>query len=249
VTPGLEVDPIPPQAGAGPEGDRGSGGAPIRVLLVDDHVLVRAGLAVLLESNPGMVVVGEAGDGGEAVRAALAVEPDVVLMDLSMPGVDGVTATRMLLAARPQTEVLVLTSFSDRDRVREALSAGAIGYLLKDSPPQDLINGIRAAFRHGSPLDPRVARTLLTDGGPAARDLAAQLSPREREVLRLVAQGLANKQIGRVLGITERTVKVHLGNVFRRIGVADRTSAALWAREHLPPPAPRPPDVRGSMGT
>ena len=220
------------------------GPAQVRVLLVDDHALVRAGLAALLEGSPDLLVVGEAADGSEAVTVAAGTEPDVVLMDLSMPGVDGVTATRRLLAARPQAQVLVLTSFSDRERVRDALAAGAIGYLLKDSPPQDVIAGIRAAARHGSPLDPRVARTLLTDAAPGAPTVgtspAAQLSPRELEVLRLVARGLANKQIGRILGITERTVKVHLGSVFRRIGVADRTSAALWAREHLPTSPPPP---------
>ncbi len=212
----------------------GTGEGPVRVLLVDDHALVRAGLAVLLDGSPDLLVVGEAGDGREAVEVAVASEPDVVLMDLSMPGTDGVVGTRMLLARCPQVQVLVLTSFSDREQVREALAAGAIGYLLKDCPPADLLNGIRAAARQGSPLDPRVARLLLVDGTVAASAPGGQLSPREREVLRLVARGMANKQIGRVLGISERTVKVHLGNVFRRIGVTDRTSAALWAREHLP---------------
>ena len=130
----------------------------------------------------------------------------------------------------------MLTSFSDRDRVREALAAGAIGYLLKDSAPADVVAGVRAAAAQGSPIDPRVARTLLTDGrGPGSGPAGPALSPRELEVLRLVSRGLANKQIGRALGISERTVKVHLGNVFRRIGVQDRTSAALWARENLPP--------------
>jgi DNA-binding NarL/FixJ family response regulator len=151
-------------------------------------------------------------------------------MDLSMPRVDGITATRRILAELTATQVLVLTSFSDRERVREALAAGAIGYLLKDSTPQEVLAGVRAAAAQGSPIDPRVARTLLTESA-----LPGALSPREAEVLRLVARGLANKQVGRALGITERTVKVHLGNVFRRIGVQDRTAAALWAREHLPP--------------
>ncbi|GAB6899692.1 response regulator [Kineosporia succinea] len=204
---------------------------PYRVLLVDDHALVRAGLSALLDAHPQIQVVGEASDGSQVVELALNSDPDVVLMDLSMPGTDGVTATRELLSLRPQTQVLVLTSFSDRDRVRDALAAGAIGYLLKDSDPQDVVAGVIAAARRGSPLDPRVARTLLTEGtvGPPP-----PLSPRERDVLRLVAKGMANKQIGRALGISERTVKVHLGNVFRRIGVQDRTSAALWAKENLP---------------
>ena len=217
------------------EGRPEDAGAVIRVLLVDDHALVRAGLAALLDAAEDITVVAEAADGAQAVELALTTTPDVVLMDLSMPGTDGVGATRALLAELPRTQVLVLTSFSDRDRVRDALAAGAIGYLLKDSTPEEVIAGVRTAARHGSPLDPRVARALLSDraagldpGGPA-------LSPRELQVLRLVAKGLANKQIGRALGITERTVKVHLGNVFRRIGVSDRTSAALWARENLGP--------------
>jgi len=209
----------------------------VRVVLVDDHALVRAGLAALLEAAGGIDVVGEAADGEQAVELVRSTLPDVVLMDLSMPVLDGVGATRALLAEHPETQVLVLTSFSDRDRVRDALAAGAIGYLLKDSAPADVVAGVRAAAAQGSPIDPRVARTLLTDGrGPAGAGPAGPpLSPRETEVLRLVSQGLANKQIGRALGISERTVKVHLGNVFRRIGVQDRTSAALWAREHLPP--------------
>lgn len=206
-------------------------GPRIRVLIVDDHALIRAGLAALLEGSADIEVVGEAGDGAEAVEVSRATEPDVILMDLSMPVMDGIAATRRVLAERPQAQVLVLTSFSERTRVRDALAAGAIGYLLKDTPPQEVLAGIRAAMRQGSPLDPRVARTLLVDG-PALP--GGQLSRREREVLRLVARGLPNKQVGRALGITERTVKVHLGNVFRRIGVQDRTSAALWAREHLP---------------
>ncbi|MFI7587154.1 response regulator [Spongisporangium articulatum] len=209
----------------------------VRVLLVDDHDLVRAGLAALLDAAPDVTVVGEAADGEQAVDLVRSTAPDVVLMDLSMPVMDGVAATRALLAERPQTQVLVLTSFSDRDRVREALGAGAIGYLLKDSTPAEVLAGVRAAANQGSPLDPRVARELLTTTiAPADRpDPAAGFSPRELEVLRLVAKGLANKQIGRTLGISERTVKVHLGNVFRRIDVQDRTSAALWARDHLPP--------------
>ncbi len=205
---------------------------PIRVLLVDDHALVRAGLAALLDAAGDITVVGEAADGAQAVELALNTDPDVVLMDLSMPVLDGVAATRRLLAERPQVQVLVLTSFSDQDRVRDALAAGAIGYLLKDSPPQDVLAGVRAAAAQGSPIDPRVARALLP-GGAAAVAPPAALSPRELDVLRLVATGMANKQIGRSLGISERTVKVHLGNVFRRIGVQDRTSAALWARENL----------------
>jgi DNA-binding NarL/FixJ family response regulator len=203
---------------------------PIALLLVDDHQMVRAGLATLLDATDDIVVVGQAGDGQAAVEAARHTMPDVVLMDLSMPVLDGVAATRQVLADRPEVKVVVLTSFSDRDRVTEALSAGAIGYLLKDCDPAELLAAVRSAAAGHAPLDPRVARVLLPTGESRPQD---NLSPREIEVLRLVAQGLANKQIGRRLGITERTVKAHLGRVFRVLDVADRTSAALWAHRHL----------------
>ena len=214
----------------------------IRVLLVDDHQLVRAGVTTLLQSDPQITVVGEARNGREAVESVEGTAPDVVLMDLSMPEMDGVEATRAVLALRPDTRVLVLTSFSDRQRVKEVLAAGAIGYVLKDSEPADLIAAVHAAALGHVPIDPRVAAALLpsTAGGGGSGSAggtggaADGLSPRETEVLRLVAQGLANKQIARALGITERTVKAHLGRVFREIGVLDRTSAALWARDNLP---------------
>jgi DNA-binding NarL/FixJ family response regulator len=204
----------------------------IRVLVADDHALVRAGLAALLDGQDDMELVAEAGNGEEAVEQAAGSHPDVVLMDLSMPVTDGVEATRRILASDSTVQVLVLSSYSDRGRVRDALAAGAIGYLLKDCEAGQVLAGIRAAARRESPLDPRIARALLTD--PVRTDPAGTLSRREREVLALVARGLPNKQIGRQLGITEHTVKVHLGNAFRRIGVNDRTSAALWAAEHLP---------------
>jgi DNA-binding NarL/FixJ family response regulator len=206
----------------------------IRVLVVDDHALIRAGLAALLDGQDDIEVVAEAANGAQSVERARDSRPDVVLMDLSMPVMDGVEATRRILAADPAVQVLVLSSFSDRNRVHDALAAGAIGYLLKDCEPANVVASIRAAARRESPLDPRIARTLLT--GQVHPNPAAVLSRREQEVLALVAQGLANKQIGRVLGITERTVKVHLGNAFRRIGVGDRTSAALWARQRLTEP-------------
>jgi DNA-binding NarL/FixJ family response regulator len=207
------------------------GGRAVRVLLVDDHALVRGALAGLLDAEPDLTVVGAAANGAEAVTLVTADPPDVVLMDLSMPVLDGVEATRQILARAPDVQVLVLTTFSDRTRVADALAAGAIGYLLKDAEPADVVAGVRAAARGESPLDARVARVLIS--GANRPDPAAGLSSREQEVLRLVARGMANKQVARALGITERTVKVHLGNVFRRIGVSDRTSAALWARDHL----------------
>ncbi len=203
----------------------------IGVLVVDDHQMVRAGITTLLGATDDIVVVGQAADGEEAAEVAAATMPSVVLMDLSMPVVDGVESTRRILEEQPGTAVVVLTSFSDRERVAEALAAGAVGYLLKDCEPADLLAAVRSAAAGHVPLDPRVARVLLPTGQPRLED---SMSPREVEVLRLVAQGLANKQIGRRLGISERTVKAHLGRVFRALGVADRTSAALWAHDHLP---------------
>jgi DNA-binding NarL/FixJ family response regulator len=213
--------------------------AAVRVLLADDHAVVRAGLASLLEQAEGIEVAGQAADGAAAIELARALLPDVVLMDLSMPVLDGIAATRRMTAELPDVRVLVLTSFGDRERVHDALDAGATGYLLKDADPRDLIAAVRSAARGDAPLDPRVARALLPGGYRAAGsapgpEAAGQLSPRELQALRLVARGMANKQIGRALGITERTVKVHLGNAYRRIGVNDRTSAALWVRENLP---------------
>ena len=200
------------------------------VVVVDDHRLVRAGLRTILDASGDLNVVGEAADGAAAVEVVRELGPDVVLMDLSMPGVDGVEAIRRLRADGATAPVVVLTSFAEADRVRAAVEAGAIGYLLKDSEPGDVLAAVRAAAAGHAPIDPRVARALLPSVdrpsvGPA-------LSDREREVLAHVARGLANKQIARTLGISERTVKVHLGNVFRQIGVGDRTSAALWARDH-----------------
>jgi len=201
------------------------------VLLVDDHQMVRSGLATLVDAAADLSVVGQAADGRAAIELAGQLAPDLVLMDLSMPVMDGVEATRGVLEVSPQTRVVVLTSFSDRDRVNEALAAGAIGYLLKDCEPAELLAALRSAAAGNVPLDPRIARVLLpTSGAPRPGD---GLSTREREVLEHVAEGLANKQIGRRLGISERTVKAHLGRVFREIGVADRTSAALWARDHF----------------
>ncbi|SEC86751.1 DNA-binding response regulator, NarL/FixJ family, contains REC and HTH domains [Nocardioides exalbidus] len=215
----------------------------IRVVLADDHAVVRRGLAGLLESTDDLEVVGVAADGSEAVALAREHRPDVVLMDLQMPVLDGVEATRAIVAEHEHAgdgagpEVLVLTSFSDHARIDAAIEAGAVGYLLKDAEPEVLLDGIRAVARGESPLDPRAARRLLTrtsrGGGPPSSDVGpSDLSPRESEVLRLVVEGLLNKQIAQRLGITERTVKAHLTSVYQRIGVADRTQAALWAQRH-----------------
>jgi DNA-binding NarL/FixJ family response regulator len=200
----------------------------IRVVVVDDHAVVRQGLASLLATAGDIDVVATAADGVTALEAARHHLPDVVLMDLQMPQMDGVQATRLITADCPGTDVLVLTSFSDTERILAALDAGAVGYLLKDAEPHEVLDGVRAVARGESPLHPRAARQLLQ--ARSARP-AAELSPREREVLRLVMEGLANKQIARRLDITERTVKAHLTAIFQRIGVSDRTQAALWAQQ------------------
>ena len=205
----------------------------IKVLIVDDHAVVRRGLHDLLDGAEGISVVGEAAEGSEALALTRALRPDVVLMDLQMAGVDGVDATRLLQAEEHVPQVLVLTSFSDRERIVAALDAGAVGYLLKDADPDEVIAGVHAVGRGESPLHPRAARELLlarTDvATPATPGGQPRLTPREVEVLRLVRSGLANKQIARRLGISERTVKAHLTSAFQRIGVVDRTQAALWA--------------------
>ena len=201
----------------------------VRVVLVDDHALVRGGLAQLLDAADDIEVVGQAADGGDALEVVASTRPDVVVMDLQMPGVDGVTATRRVVADHPATQVLVLTSYSDTERIVAALDAGAVGYLLKDADPDDVIEGVRAVSRGESPIHPRAARSLL---GARRAAPAPELTPRETEVLSLVRAGLANKQIARRLDITERTVKAHLTSAFARIGVQDRTQAAVWAERH-----------------
>ncbi len=205
--------------------------ATIRVVLVDDHAVVRSGLAQLLSGAGDIDVVGQAGDGAEGVEVVRRTRPDVVVMDLQMPGTDGVEATRQIVEEDLGAEVVVLTSYSDGARIVAALDAGAVGYLLKDADPEDVLDGVRAVSRGESPLHPRVARQLLS--ARAERAPEVQLTPREAEVLDLVRTGLANKQIARRLEISERTVKAHLTSVFQRIGVVDRTQAALWAERHL----------------
>ncbi len=216
----------------------------IQVLLADDHQLVRSGLAALLEGTEDIEVVGTAANGAEAVELARTTRPDVVLMDLVMPVMDGVEATQRLLAELPGTPVVVLTSFSDQQRILAALDAGAIGYLLKDVDPAELIRGVRAAARGESPLHPKAARSLLSARASAGAETRAErpnveLTPREAEVLALLRQGLANKQIARALGISQATVKAHLTSVFQRIGVTDRVQAAVWAERRAAGPAER----------
>jgi DNA-binding NarL/FixJ family response regulator len=202
----------------------------IRVLLADDHGVIRDGLGRLIDGLDDVELVGVAANGAEAVEECERTSPDVVLMDLDMPVLDGIGATRQILAGRPGTAVLVLTSFSDVPRITGALEAGACGYLLKDVDAQEVANGIRAAARGQSPLDPRAARTLLD--ARSAPDPLAGLSDREREVLELLVEGLPNKLIARRLEISEKTVKSHLTRIFRELNLTDRTQAALWGERH-----------------
>lgn len=204
----------------------------IRVVVADDHAVVRSGLTGLIEGTDDLEVVGVAANGREAVEQVRRHRPDVALMDLQMPDVDGVEATRTIVAEALGAEVLVLTSFSDQARIHAAIDAGAVGYLLKDAEPEVLLDGIRAVARGESPIDPRAARHLLSGRSASGGEAAGELSPRETEVVRLVVEGLLNKQIAQRLGVSERTVKAHLTSAYQRIGVADRTQAALWAQRH-----------------
>ena len=198
----------------------------IRVLLAEDHSIVRAGLERLLGTTDDIEVVAGAEDGAQAVELAAEHRPDVVLMDISMPHLNGIEATREIVEANEDVQVVVLTSFADRPQIVAALDAGAVGYLLKDAEPEEVIRGVRAAAKRESPFAPKVARTLLD---ARAERPEAQLSEREVEVLRCVAKGLPNKLIARSLGISEKTVKAHLTRIYQQIGVTDRTQAALWA--------------------
>ena len=205
----------------------------IRLLLADDHAVVRNGLSQLLGQVEDLDVVGAAANGEEAVALTREQSPDVVLMDLDMPVLSGSEATRRILAERPETRVVVLTSFADRERILDALDAGAIGYLLKDAEPEELVRGVRAAARGESPLAPRAASAVLQ--ARASRPTAPELSQRETEVLELLGDGLPNKLIARRLGISEKTVKAHITRIFEALGVTDRTQAALWWQRRREP--------------
>ena len=201
---------------------------PIRVLVVDDHAVVREGLRVFLELQDGIEVAGEAADGAEAVEAAERIRPDVVLMDLVMPRLDGLAAMRALRDRLPGVRVVVLTSFLDDNKILPALRAGAAGYLLKNAPPQEVARAVRAAHAGEAVLDPAVAARLLDALGGGAEPLD-RLTPREREVLELIGRGFPNKLIARELGLSEKTVKTHVGHVLAKLGVTDRTQAAVVA--------------------
>jgi len=202
----------------------------IRVLIADDHAVVRAGVELALSGHDDLELAGAARSGTEAVALTSEREPDVVLMDLEMPGLDGIEATRQIVSARPETRVVILTAFSDQPRVLRALIAGACGYLLKDVEPEDLVAAVRAAAAGEAPLAPKAAASVLVR--LRERQPGDELTERKAEVLALLAQGLPNKAIAERLRISERTVKAHVTAVFRALGVADRTQAALWAERH-----------------
>jgi DNA-binding NarL/FixJ family response regulator len=205
----------------------------IRVLVVDDHEVVRTGLSALLDTTADLVCVGTAQDGDRALAEVERSSPDVILLDLNMPGRDGIAVTRALRDAGRPVRVLVLTSFQEPQRVLDVMQAGADGYLLKDCRAERILDGVRAVAAGGAPLDPTVARCLVSD---LRRHAGTEgLTDREREVLELVRLGLPNKSIARRLQITERTVKAHVTHILQRLGVSDRTQAALWAERHLHP--------------
>jgi DNA-binding NarL/FixJ family response regulator len=219
----------------------------IRVLIADDQALMRTGLRMLLEESDGVEVVGEAIDGADAVRQAAALEPDVVLMDVQMPVVDGVEATRRILTHDPDARVLVITTFDLDEHAFAALQAGASGFLLKDVPVDELVRGIRAVASGDAVVSPRITRRLLElhvsalPGAASGEDdgALASLTPREREVLVAVAEGLSNAEIAERLVVTEATVKTHVGSVLAKLGLRGRVQAVVYAYDHgLVAPAP-----------
>jgi len=204
---------------------------PIRVLIVDDHTLLRKGIRALLATEPDMEVVGEAGSGLEAEREAQMLKPDVILMDLVMPDLDGIETIRRILAVQPQARILVLTSYSSDDKVFAAIKAGAMGYHLKDSDPTELERAIRQVYQGEAALHPVIARKLLQElTRPSTQPPSAEpLTERELEVLRLVAQGCSNREIADQLVLSEVTVRTHMSNILGKLHLASRTQAALWA--------------------
>ena len=209
---------------------------PIRVLVVDDQVLVRAGFRMILEAEPDLVVAGEAGDGEAALREAAGCAPDVVLMDVRMPGMDGIEATRRLLRTSSPPPVIMLTTFDMDEYVYDALRAGASGFLLKDVPPEQLVDGIRAVVAGESLLSPSITRRMIEaylDRPPSAppSGLLATLTPREREILGLLGRGLSNGEIAQRLVVSETTVKTHVARVLMKLDLRDRVQAVIFAYE------------------
>ena len=215
--------------------------APIRVLIVDDHSVVRTGLRVFLDLQPDLEVVGEAADGSEGVAMARRLEPDVILMDLLMPNMDGITAIGRIKAERPETEIVTMTSFIEEEKVTAALEAGASGYVLKDAEAEEVAAAVRAAYAGEVHLDPAVARLLAQRmrTRKTSDDLAEPFTDREKDVLRLLGQGMSNKEIGATLFITERTARTYVSNILGKLGLASRTQAALYAVEHKMVDAPK----------
>ena len=209
----------------------------ISVVLVDDHRVVVEGLRLLLDAYSDIEVVGEASDGAAGAQLTAQLAPDVVLMDLAMPGTNGVASTRLISDQSPSSAVIILTTFADREGILASLDAGAVGYLMKDIEPDTLHQAIIAAATGGSPIDPRVARTLI-DARTRSTPAPTRLTEKQTEVLALVAEGLPNRSIARRLDISEKTVKTHLTHIFQTLGVADRVQAALWAQENLGDRAP-----------
>ena len=200
------------------------------MLIAEDHAIVRAGLKALIATEPGLEVIGDVSNGLEAVAQARALRPDVILMDLSMPHMDGINATREIKSEHPGARILVLTSFIEDDKVFAAIKAGALGYLLKESSPDDLLRGIRAVHRGESWLHPAIAAKLIRDlQAPQNVPLKEPLTERELEIIKLVAQGLANKEIANRLEIAERTVRTHVSNILEKLHLANRTQATLYA--------------------
>jgi two-component system, NarL family, response regulator LiaR len=204
---------------------------PIRVLITDDHAIVRKGLSALLATERDMKIVGEAQDGQEAVEKTGSLKPEVVLMDLVMPRMDGIEATRKITETHPGVKVLVLTSFAADDKVFPAVKAGALGYLLKDSSPEDLVEAIRRVHRGEPSLEPDIARKVLQELSHPGKEKPTSdpLTEREREVLRLISQGLSNKEIASRIFIAEYTVRTHVSNILGKLHLASRTQAALHA--------------------
>jgi DNA-binding NarL/FixJ family response regulator len=220
---------------ADPSGGLVEDGYRIRVLLVDDHAVVRMGLKSFFDMLDDIEVVGEASDGSEGVAMARRLTPDVVLMDLLMPNMDGVTAIGRIKAELPETEIVTMTSFIEEEKVTAALEAGASGYVLKDAEADEVADAVRAAYAGEVHLDPQVARLLaqrMRQKKSPEDELVEPLTEREKDVLRLLGQGMSNKDIGAALFITERTARTYVSNILGKLGLASRTQAALYAVEH-----------------